>query len=762
MCGSAPPTGSPVDISEYGCATVCSGNSAECGGSPHYGIVYHCPTCSSGSGSSSVIVYSTTDSSGSTYVTSRTSFLPIQSTSVAVYTTTDSKGSTYVTSSTSTFPVATPSVSVTVYTTTNSQGSTYVTSSTSTAPITMPTVLTGPSVVLVTTTGTIITTDTGGSTVTTVQTQTSSSTATTTTSLVPTASAGTCPGAGHAGDIYSDASGNQYQIYCGTDFPGNDLPAVHVNSLPDCLTACDQYVPSPSQANGAACVAISYGAGNVGGNCYLKSTITAINYGDGGLDSARMVGFNPQTPPMSESLSPPAGSGTATGWSTGSNTPPPASIISGTTSTGTLSPSAAAFPCPDYDGKYYIDSTQQAYGIECSTSYPGNDLTTPHTDTMEDCIAACDNYVPSPSVGGGKPCIAFSWGQGNVGGNCYLKSAIGTRSYGDGGVDSGYKYGYQGSASSGSSTPGSTSASTPTGSGTTTSSPTVASSTNSGMATSSSLNNGYGLGSSTSGSATTSPSPSATSSSSSSTSSSASTTSTTSQTGTTPVTTPTSTNTPDSGTTTSTTPTSGTGTTSAEPTVATAFCPSNNNTRFTDVFGTTFEVRCGLQVDGNNAHPAHADTFAKCLEYCDILEGCAAVTYQDGASAVNSNCYPYSSFRYYSTAGPAGLFSGVPVNGPTTGGGVNNQLCPQDNQTTFPDRFGNTYNIGCDQTITGSDLYATVADTLEGCLTYCSTYNTCVAVTWTGVTTGNGANCYPKSSSGTVSYQGGIQYASLH
>ena len=442
MCGSSPPTGSPVDISEYGCATVCSGNSAECGGSPRYGIVYHCPTCSSGSGSPSVIVYSTTDSSGSTYVTSRTSFSPIQSTSVAVYTTTDSKGSTYITSSTSTFPVTTPSVSVTVYTTTNSQGSTYVTSSTSTLP-------TGPSVVLVTATGTIITTDTGGSTVTTVRTQTSSSTATTTTSLVPTASAGTCPGAGHAGEIFSDASGNQYQIYCGTDFPGNDLPAVHVNSLPDCLTACDQYVPSPSQANGAACVAVSYGAGNVGGNCYLKSTITAINYGDGGLDSARMVGFNPQTPPISESLSPPSGSGTATASSAGSNTPPPASIISGTSSTGTLSPSAAAYPCPDYDGKNYIDSTQQAYGIECSTNYPGNDLTTPHTDTMEDCIAACDNYVPNPSVAGGKPCIAFCWGQGNVGGNCYLKYAIDTRNYGDGGFDSGFKYGYHGSASSG-------------------------------------------------------------------------------------------------------------------------------------------------------------------------------------------------------------------------------------------------------------------------------------------------------------------------
>ena len=185
------------------------------------------------------------------------------------------------------------------------------------------------------------------------------------------------------------------------------------------------------------------------------------------------------------------------------------------------------------------------------------------------------------------------------------------------------------------------------------------------------------------------------------------------------------------------------------------------------MFGTTFEVKCGLQIDGNNAHPAHADTFGKCVEYCDILEGCAAVTYEDGASAQNSNCYPYSSFRFYSTQGPGGLFSGVPVNGPTTGAGVNNDLCPQYNGSTFVDRFGNTYNIGCDQNIDGGgttggqDLYATVANTLEGCLTYCSTYNTCVGVDWTGVETGNGANCYPKFGVGAVVYQPGTQWAAL-
>ena len=128
ICGSAGPSGAGVDIGEYGCMTSCTGNSAQCGGSPRYGIVYHCPTCTAGPGSSTVVVYPTTDSKGSTYLTSTTSTLP--SPSLVVYSTTDSRGSSYLTSSTSTLP----STSLVVYSTTDSKGSSYLTSSTSTLP----------------------------------------------------------------------------------------------------------------------------------------------------------------------------------------------------------------------------------------------------------------------------------------------------------------------------------------------------------------------------------------------------------------------------------------------------------------------------------------------------------------------------------------------------------------------------------------------------------------------------------------------------
>lgn len=721
----------------------------------------------------SVVLYTTTDAQGSTYVTSSTSTFPVSpSTTVIAITTTDSHGSTYVTSTTSNFPATSPSTSVIVFATTDSHGSTYTTSTTSTAP------MTSPSVVLVTNTNTIITTDSGGSTFTTIQTQTSSSTVTA--SAVPTVSAGTCNAAGNTGVIYADSDGTQYKVYCGTDFPGSDLPAVHVNSLADCAKACSEYVPSQDVAGGASCVAAAYGAGNPGSNCYLKYTITTINYGDGGFDSLEKVGYTPPAPPTSKSLVPPnggsatgsgsgsAGGSTSTPYSGGTTNPsqttspyPPASIISGTTNTHVPNPTADAYPCPDYDQKDYIDSAGTAHHIECGTNYPGNDLTTPHEDTFEDCVAACDNYVPSPSVAGGKPCIGASWGQGNVGGNCYLKYAIGQRTFGDSNFDSFSNVDDAGSISSGGPTTGSTSTSTDDAGATATSTDdggAAATSTgvDNGGSGATSTDNGSGVSTTTTTSPTSTPMSQTTTSANPATTPASSTTTSTSSSTT-------------SATASSTDNGSGSGTNTAEPSVATAFCPQNNNTQYTDVFGNAYHVKCGLQIDGDNAYPAHADTFAKCLEYCDILEGCAAVTYQDGASAQNSNCYPYSTFRFYSTHGPDGVFSGVPVSGQkSSGAGFNDALCPSKNQSTFMDYFGNTYNIGCDQNIDGGgtsggqDLLATVASSLEGCLTYCSTYDTCVGADWTGtVTNGNQANCYPKFGVGTVVYQAGTSWGAL-
>ena len=569
--------------------TSCTGNPSQCGGSPRYGIVYHCPTCTSWSGSSTVIVfpttdskgstyltsttsalpstsvilytttdskgssyvtsttstlqfpsssatviqYSTTDSRGSIYLTSTTSFVPLPSTSVVlytttdskgssyvtsttstlplpsssatviqysttdslgssyltsttsfvpasaasrtvvVYTTTDSKGSTYVTSTTSTLPISSPSTSVVVYSTTDSKGSTFVTSSTSTAP--PQSYPTGTSVVVVTSTQNIITTDSQGSTVTSVSTAVVSSTTTFSgagsgsgsgsasgTQAVqfadPSGKPSVCPG---GGGLYTDTAGHTYQIYCGTDFPYNDLVTPHVDTFPQCLAACDNYTPDINVANGAACVAISFGYGNPGGNCYLKYAIDTINTGNGGFDCARMVGYTPPNPTTtslgepghsSQSSSPqgtnsPAGpqsSPTAAGpTSGGGGGVGPQSSPTAAGPTSSVSASQSGFPCPSYDGIAYIDVNGEAYQIECGADYSYNDLITPHTETFQECILQCDNYKPNSTIAGGAPCVGLSWGQGNPGGNCFLKYQITTTDYTRTRIDSAYKASYQ-------------------------------------------------------------------------------------------------------------------------------------------------------------------------------------------------------------------------------------------------------------------------------------------------------------------------------
>ena len=99
----------------------------------------------------------------------------------------------------------------------------------------------------------------------------------------------------------------------------------------------------------------------------------------------------------------------------------------------------------------------------------------------------------------------------------------------------------------------------------------------------------------------------------------------------------------------------------------TANPPIGNYTRYIDQFASTYDIRCGLRVDGDRADTAtHADSFVRCLQYCSLLDKCVAVTYRDGNNADNdnSNCYPYYTFRGYNTTASTSLHSGVNVDGP--------------------------------------------------------------------------------------------------
>ena len=99
----------------------------------------------------------------------------------------------------------------------------------------------------------------------------------------------------------------------------------------------------------------------------------------------------------------------------------------------------APYPCPDLDGSSYTGATGSKYNIQCSTDYPGNDLPAVHTDTFEECLKACDDYVPGSSAEAHNyaSCVGVSWGAGNPSANCYLKYLITTVKHNDVGISSG-------------------------------------------------------------------------------------------------------------------------------------------------------------------------------------------------------------------------------------------------------------------------------------------------------------------------------------
>ena len=773
-------------------------------------------------------------------------------------------------SSTTTIPPApssSTSSSVIMYTT-SSGTSTYVTSSTS-VTTKGPSQYTG----VTTQTNTFTSTDKYGSTIT----STATSVGTTTVTSSTASASPICPA--QNGETYSDVNGVVYNVYCGVDFPYNDLPAVHTDNVYDCMAACDAYVPNQNVAKGAACIAAVYGEGNPGGNCYLKYTITTVNPNAKRFVGLKKVSYTPTSAPSyipsttptyatsddhASSYTPQpvstGGGGNGGGGSSGTTSSPPpynggggGGGGSGTTSTpapynggggggsgttsslppyngggggggggsqqtspttsSTRSPltvttsshsstsvdaSLAPSPCPAGDGQPYICSTGAVYDIHCGVDFQYYDLEAVRTETFSACIEACAAYVPDQGIARGLPCVGSSWGGlRSTGDNCYLKYNISqvvyrsnvcscnrhdypipaissipqpqqstTYSAGGGGSTSspaGYGGGGGGVTVSSTSTPagyggggagGGTSSSTSTpagygggggGAGTTSSTSTTRSSTSTPA--------GYGGGGGGGGTTSSTSTPAGYGGGGASSSS---------------------TSTPAGyggggygGVSTSTTstpagygyggggdPATSTGASSPVPTLTrTPACPADNNTRYTDALGITYDVRCGLDLVGNNAQPAHADTWPECLEFCALLGGCAGVTFQNpGSPASIANCYPYSSITSYAAA-RSGIYNGVPVNGPTPINAAYNSgdVCQSNSNGTYTDAFGKTYITGCDQQVpggpSGTDLKSTALRTLKACLTYCTHYDTCIGVDFSGYPVSNNAgNCYPKFS----------------
>lgn len=508
------------------------------------------------------------------------------------------------------------------------------------------------------------------------------------------------------GGTYRDRLGGFYHLDCSLDYPGYDLPTQTVADFESCIEACDNYVPSPDIANGTGCVGFSAGYRTNSVECYLKYNIIETRY-DFGEDSAYKLGsgVNPQAPLSSSSAPSNAQSTTLSNRpvsSSSNNANVPSTRTTAPTSAGSVNPTAATQPCPSSNGQPFIDQQGTVFDIACQVQYPGYDLTTPHYDTFQDCILACDNYVPDPAVANGQDCVAVSWGYGNVGGNCYLKYFIGeVRSGGPNDACARLHNTTLPSSMSSSSPsvpPTSTSQNVPVPA--TTSSNTTWATTPTTLSTSNPL----------------------------------------------PV-----------------TSTSSSSTFSPSAISGTADCPSQNGDIYTDTFGNQYELHCGVEINGDNAQAAaHADTFEKCVAFCDLLPNCTAVTYPGdvgAGDAYRSNCYPYTSFINYIDNSNPTLRSARPLGGRSnTGTNFNNvTLCPSYDQRTFTDPANHTYNIGCEQGLYGAgDLFATVLPTLEACATYCSLYNTCIGVTFTSYIPGSRTpNCYPRSTNAAVTSQAG-------
>ena len=176
-------------------------------------------------------------------------------------------------------------------------------------------------------------------------------------------------------------------MFCSTDFYYNDLPATNASTLMACMADCVAYVPTaPGDSGDQPCVAVTWAQTNVNGaNCYLKSAIQDVVYGNNDLDSAKLVSYNPPPDVVVSVISSTTVGTTTAGTTTATST---------ATSTTTFSSYESPSPCP-YANQTIIEVAGVDYQVQCGLDYEGNDLPSVNVDTFVNCMIACSNYVPT-------------------------------------------------------------------------------------------------------------------------------------------------------------------------------------------------------------------------------------------------------------------------------------------------------------------------------------------------------------------------------
>ncbi|KAL8853549.1 MAG: hypothetical protein Q9221_001535 [Calogaya cf. arnoldii] len=449
-----------------------------------------------------------------------------------------------------------------------------------------------------------------------------------------------------------------------------------------------------------------------------------------------------------------------------SNPGVPATLIGTATTATSVNLELAFQPCPSSNGQQFINQLGNVYDIACGCDYQFSDLSgSTHQDYFQDCILACDRYVPDPNRARGAPCIGVSWGSpaGNPGGNCFLKYRIEQIRCGEPRFCAAVKHDYVFTSFISTSRVTATASVVPVPASSSnagngfTATPIATSSPPAVFVPSSSTSRPAVIASSSTSqpavvvpSSSTSPPAIVVPSSSTSRAPVVSSSNPPAVL-------------PPSSTINTFTPVN----TFAPPQISrTVSCPAQNGSIYTDTWGQAWEVRCGMNIRGTNAKAAHADSWEKCLQFCDILGGVVGVTYPGGGgdnpNPLSQNCYPYQAFTEFVSGAVPTLCAARPLN-ISTGNFFNTEsLCPMYDTETFTDAYSRTYQIRCDHSVGGTALSPTITKTLEGCLSYCSTYNSCVGVQFTAyVERDRVDNCFPKSSAGALSYSVGTSCAQL-
>ena len=207
------------------------------------------------------------------------------------------------------------------------------------------------------------------------------------------------------GTVHSvSATGNLYRVDCGIEYLYDDLTSLTVDNFDGCITACDEYIPSPSVANNASCVAMSYdGVPHYGANCFLKYALSGQAYYDPNLaDSAVKYTYIDST---------------ASGSGSGSGSGNPEC----TTASSTF------VDCPGGNGTLYSPSgnNTDVYQIFCQTLTSDYNLGSQHnTPDLLTCLNDCENWVPAtgpPGTSGIQPCVGVNYYTGPYNSNnCQL------------------------------------------------------------------------------------------------------------------------------------------------------------------------------------------------------------------------------------------------------------------------------------------------------------------------------------------------------